>query len=92
MISYFVCGNIAKDRGCFIFYVVKLSDLYDKIIPFFKTNEIFGAKNKDFKDFKDFKDWWAVAELMKQSKHLTPEGLNRIIQIKQGMNLKRPWK
>jgi hypothetical protein len=33
-ISYFNCGHIAESRGSVYFYVVKFTDIYDKIIPF----------------------------------------------------------
>jgi hypothetical protein len=41
---------------------------------------IIGVKSKDFADF------CLIAELMKNKKHLTTEGLNQIRQIKAGMN------
>lgn len=82
-ISYFGCGHMIESRGSVYFYVVKFSDLYDKIIPFFKEYEILGVKSKDFDS------WCEAAELMKQSKHLTEDGLNKIIKIKQGMNTNR---
>ena len=82
-ISYFNCGYITKDNVGVYFNVVKFSDIYEKIIPFFKTNQIIGVKSLNFND------WCAAAEIVKQSKHLTEDGLNQIIRIKQGMNSKR---
>jgi len=82
-ISYFSCGHMAESRGSVYFYVVKFSDIYDKIIPFFNENKILGEKSKDYYN------WCEAAELMKQSKHLTEDGLNKIIKIKQGMNKSR---
>jgi len=33
-VSYFNCGHIAESKGSVYFYVVKFSDIYEKIIPF----------------------------------------------------------
>jgi len=82
-IFYFNCGNITESRGSVYFYVVKFSDIYDKIIPFFNENKIWGIKSEDYHN------WCEAAELMKQAKHLTKDGLNKIIKIKQGMNKNR---
>ena len=49
----------------------------------FKKYPIPGVKALDFKDF------CRAAELMKEKKHLTPEGLEQIKKIKAGMNSKR---
>ena len=83
-ISYFNCGYITKDKDNVVYFnVVKFSDIYEKIIPFFNANQIIGVKTLNFND------WCAAAEIVKQSKHLTEDGLNQIIRIKQGMNSKR---
>jgi hypothetical protein len=82
-LSYFSCGHIAESRGSVYFYVVKFSDIYEKIIPFFNENKILGEKSKDYYN------WCEAAELIKQSKHLAEDGLNKIIKIKQGMNKSR---
>jgi hypothetical protein len=42
-----------------------------------------GVKSLDFNDFK------LVANLMYNKEHLTPKGLNLIIEIVNGMNLDR---
>lgn len=51
-----------------------------KIIPFFHTNKIMGVKSKDFND------WCKVAELIASKSHLTEEGLEKIRDLKSGMN------
>lgn len=79
-IDYFNCGITSKDRAAFNFLVSKFSDLIDKIIPFFQKYPIEGVKAKDFEDF------CRVAEMMKEKRHLTPEGLEQIKKIKVGMN------
>ena len=79
-ISYLNCGRISKRGNAFDFQVYKFSDITEKIIPIFKKYKIRGVKALDFKDFCQ------VAELMKQKKHLTMEGLEEIRMIKAGMN------
>ena len=80
--EYFHCGSCRERTGGLAvdFSVDRFSDLTDKIIPFFKEYCILGVKSEDFKDF------CRVAELMKENKHLTPEGRDKIRQIKAGMN------
>lgn len=77
------CGNIVKDRETYHYRVTKFIDIYEIIIPFFKKYPITGVKSKDFQDF------CVVADLMKEKKHLTPEGLEQIRNIKTGMNTGR---
>jgi hypothetical protein len=74
-----------KSNNAVGFKVQKLSDITDRIIPFFKKYPIQGVKLKDFHDF------CLVAELMKNKAHLTEEGLNRIRLIKAGMNTGRKF-
>jgi len=83
LITYFGCGN-------YYFHVVlRTGDLvvqkYSDIIPFFNKYPILGIKSKDFEDFKQ------VVELMKSNTHKTPEGLDKIREIKSGMNRGRSW-
>lgn len=59
------------------------SDIENRIIPFFIKYPILGSKSFDFADFVK------VANLLKNKKHLTLEGLAQIEQIVQGMNLDR---
>ena len=82
-ISFFNCGNVVKYREVLDFRVYKLRDIEEKIIPFFKKHRIRGVKALDFED------WCKAAELMKEKKHLTAEGLEEIKQIKTGMNTGR---
>lgn len=81
-VNYFGCGKINQDsRSGALYYVVqKLSDLTEKIIPFFEKHSLLGIKVKDFEDFK------RVANLMKSNAHLTPSGLEEIRKIRLNMN------
>jgi hypothetical protein len=51
-----------------------------KIVPFFDKYKIIGVKLQDYLDFK------RVSELMKTKEHLTTLGLEKIKEIKEGMN------
>jgi len=80
--NYLGCGRYRERIGGLAgdFNVSKLSDLTEKIIPFFDKYPIRGVKALDFADFK------AVAELMLNKEHLTESGLKKIQKIKAGMN------
>ena len=77
------CGGISKNRTWLDIKVTKYRDIADKIIPFFKKYPILGVKTLDFVD------WCEVAEMMKDKKHLTKDGLEKIKKIKAGMNRQR---
>lgn len=86
LVNYFGIGTYLpagsnKDLGNF--EVKKLSDISNKIIPFFENYTILGIKALDFAD------WCKVAELMKNKAHLTEEGIGEIRKIKARMNTGR---
>jgi hypothetical protein len=87
LITYFGSGMIEKNSKDpnVTFSVYKFSDNYEKIIPFFKKHKLLGIKSKDFAD------WCKVAELMNKKDHLTPSGLDKIREIKSGMNKGRSY-
>ena len=72
-----------KNKATVNFRVSKFQDIYEKIIPFFKKYPILGVKALDFAD------WCNVAEIIKDKKHLTEEGLEKIKKIQAGMNNSR---
>ena len=78
--DYLGCGNLTKNRDSYLLRVTKISDIQNKIIPFFKKHKIEGVKALDFDE------WCEAAQLMIDKKHLTKEGLELIIKIKAGMN------
>lgn len=84
-IEIFECGRFiskdAKNYGEFV--VEKYSDVRDKIIPFFDNYPLYGVKKKNFLDLKK------ISKLMENKAHLTLEGLEKIKQIKSGMNKNR---
>ena len=79
-IKYLDCGSVTKKGEALDFIVTRLSDITNKIIPFFQNYIIEGVKSKDFED------WCRVAKMMKEGKHLTKNGLEQIKKIKAGMN------
>lgn len=82
--NIFLEGGFIKERTDISeFRVIKLSLITDKLIPLFQKHPIIGNKNKDFLDF------CIIAELMNSSAHKTPDGLDKIREIKAGMNTKR---
>jgi len=50
------------------------------IIPFFENYPLNSQKKQEFEDFK------LVVTMLSEGKHLTPEGLEQIRNIKAGMN------
>ena len=82
---YLGSGSVReRKRGLAVDYIAeKFSDNIEKIIPFFQKYPIVGVKGLDFAD------WCEVAEMMKDKKHLTAEGLDKIKKIKARMNTGR---
>ena len=86
LIEFCKCGKVFKhSKDAVVFNVSKLSDLNQKIIPFFDKYPILGVKSEDFLDF------CKVAELMQNKAHLTEEGLHEIRKIKAGINTGRKF-
>lgn len=84
IVKYLETGIVnIHSRNAFVLKLTKLSDLTNKIIPLLKQNPIQGVKYLDFLDFCE------VAQIMSEGKHLTTEGLNLIITIKNRMNNNR---
>jgi len=72
-IDYFQCGRVEIRKDNIVEYkVTKLNDIINKIIPFFLKYLVMGVK------YQDFTDWSKVADLIKDKKHLTNEGLEQI--------------
>jgi len=86
-VSLFDCGRVELcNKGLAVnFIVTKLSDINEKIIPFFNKYLILGVKALDYTDFCE------AAELIKNKEHLVHEGLEKIIKIKSKMNKNRTF-
>lgn len=92
--DYLNCGVVKRNRGKsadlpdssnrinqrWSFCVRKLDDHINIIIPMFEQVPLVSQKRLDFEDFK------TVVFMMKQGEHLTPEGLEKIREIKSKMN------
>jgi hypothetical protein len=77
--EYFQCGKIYLNKRydnhhehLEKYCVRSISDLDEKIIPFFKRNPLYTAKQKDFELFVE------IVEMLKKQIHLTDSGLRRI--------------
>ena len=80
--NYFGCGVVRKNHGSRLCYRVRgHKNLLEKVLPFFEKHQLKTRKRIDFVKFRK------VVLLMEQGKHLTPEGLEQIRQIKLTMNL-----
>lgn len=86
--NFFGCGSIFVNRrhdnhkeNIYRFCVRSLKDIHEKIIPFFKQNQLKTYKRNDFKLF------CKVAEMMIHRKHLTLEGLEAIRKLKNPQRL-----
>jgi hypothetical protein len=85
LVKYLGCGNIYKKSSVAVidYEVKKVSDLVDKILPFFIKYPLQGSKKQNFEDF------CKVVSLIKSGAHLTESGLEEIRVIKAGMNTQR---
>ena len=62
------------------FEIVNFSDIVNKIVPFFNKHLIQGEKSLDFMYFKE------AAGIIQRRDHLTSEGFQKILEIKNRMN------
>ena len=70
-------------KNSVILEITKFSNIFNIIIPFFNSYPIQGIKSSDLVDFK------IVARMIENKEHLTPEGFNKILEIKDSMNKNR---
>ena len=81
--EYFKCGIVRTNHGDRMAYRVRrLEHLSNIIIPFFEQNSLKTKKRIAFEKFRD------VILMMKQQKHLTAEGIEKIKSIADVMNRK----
>lgn len=88
--TYFNCGYIVENKRkdnhheTMLKYCVRsLSDLQNKIVPFFETNRLQTYKRKDFKVFKK------VVGLVSKKKHLSKNGMIKVAKLISTMNRKK---
>ena len=76
------CGTMRQRHdGVWYYEVNNFTAIVEHVIPFFERFGFLSAKKKH--DFSKFKQ---LAELMRQGQHLTREGIEEILQIRQAMN------
>lgn len=83
LVDYLNCGRYVAAPSDFNhgdFVVSNLTDITQRIIPFFKKYPVIGNKSLDFSDF------CKTAQIMEEKGHTTMEGLDKICKIKKGMN------
>ena len=79
--AYFDCGVVRKNHGTRLSYRVRgQANLLQKILPFFEKHQLKTRKRVDFAKFRK------VILMMEKGEHLSPEGLEKIHQIKATMN------
>ena len=78
---YFQKDNRPNHKNCYRYEVNKREDLMKVIVPFFKKCPV-KLKSKA----RDFKIFCQILDEIKNEKHLTPEGLNKLYKLKQGMH------
>lgn len=86
--DFFGCGNVyfQKDRrpnhqNCYRYEVANRRDLKEKIIPFFKKNQLRLVSRR-----KDFEIFCKIMEMINNGRHLNNSGLKEIYKIKQSMH------
>jgi LAGLIDADG endonuclease len=83
--KFFNCGSVYlrfNSKRC-DFVVQDINLLLTKIIPHFELYPIFNLKYKDYSCFKN------ILDIIKLKQHLSPEGLEKIKNIKLEMNSNR---
>jgi hypothetical protein len=91
MRRYFGCGQVGRNgrsdnhrEDLHRYTVRRLSDLSDRIVPFFEENPLVTAKRDDFMKFAE------VVRMMDTKTHLREGGLSSIARIAQTMNRRQP--
>ena len=76
------CGTMRQRRdGVWYYEVNNLTPLLENVIPFFERFEFLSAKKK--RDFAKFKQ---LAEVIRDGRHRTREGVEEILRIRRDMN------
>ena len=78
---YFQKEKRLNHTPCYRYTVALQQDIFEKIIPLFRNNLLQTASKQ-----KSFDLFCKIAELIKMKKHLTPEGIQKIVSLKQAMN------
>lgn len=78
---YFQKERRINHSQCYRYTVNSQKDIFEKVIPFFKNNELQSVSKK-----KSFTFFCQIADLVKSGKHLTEIGVEQIRKLKSQMN------
>jgi hypothetical protein len=79
---YLECGTLRQRKdGVWYYEVNNIESIFENVIPFFKKFQFRSAKKK-----RDFFKFIQIAELIKENRHLTIEGIKTILEIRKDMN------
>lgn len=79
---YLGCGRLQhrKDGVCY-FVVENFTSITERVIPFFKKFHFLSSSKK-----KNFSLFVQIAKLVSQKEHLNPEGLKKILVLREELN------
>lgn len=80
---YFQKETRANHCQCYRYTVSAQRDILNTVIPFFKRYPLQSASKR-----ANFKLFCQIADLVKEGKHLSPSGIERIRSLKARMNIK----
>lgn len=76
------CGKLrSRKDGMWYYEVNNFNSIVENVIPFFRKFSFLSLKKKN-----DFANFQQIAELVKNGKHLTPLGLEEILNIRKRFN------
>ena len=76
------CGTLRERKDGIVYYeVTNITALYDTIIPFFRVYGFRSAYKKN--NFRIFSE---IVEIMYKSEHSTPEGFQKILELREKLN------
>ena len=85
MKRYLGCGRIqARKDGVHYFVVLNPTALVERVIPFFKRFGFLSATKKT-----NFRVFTEIATLVSSNLHLTPDGLAKIVALREQLNVGR---
>lgn len=83
---YYQKENRPNHSPCYRFEINSHRDILGILIPFFEKHPLHGPKQKDFEIFRE------IAFAVKRGDHKTPEGFNKIKQMKLDLqNYRARW-
>ena len=76
------CGTLRERKDGVVYYeVTNINALYEKVIPFFKRFRFLSARKK-----KNFSIFAKIVEKLYKKEHLTREGFEEIIRLREKLN------